>query len=571
MVSLLDDKFTILGEEPSQGFLRPYQVQTLEGLKGQLYWFEVHTPEARTAFHRYKNAIRRLESQGYLPQGVVVSANPGRYYVFWPEQPKVALKARRIKPLLEVLEPFGYQESDLETTEESGRPLVGNLRPQTSTAPLSRPDLNPTLPILPTELLPARPAPQEQPPEDEMPAKPGKTTRPSKEAQPIGAGRLRRGEASPRGDRPRAPQQAYRWNWPGWLPGLLMLVLGSVGVWQTAVRYLNPPEYVLPDLVGKTPRQALEAVRAYGLKVEFAEGSDTSLPKDQILEQTPDPGTRVKPGRRLELVINKPRFGSVPTVSGRSLEDARQALESANYRIAGITRIASGDTADTVLSSIPREGQPLRPGEGVRLLVSTGTRPPVRETLLPDLTGLTDEEARYILTVAELQAQIVRVASGAPEGLVVGQEPGPGVVLARETVVRVLVAAQPVATLPKASPFEPPRLAAPPPPPPEPAPIPQPTPTPTPTPEPTNPDVNQPTPPPVPAGPPERRVNVSYTLPENIPNAVVVITVQDEVLVNTAFEGPVQQPWSFSQEIVVRGSAVLRIVVNGQQVLESPL
>ncbi|RIH74895.1 hypothetical protein Mcate_02491 [Meiothermus taiwanensis] len=66
-------------------------------------------------------------------------------------------------------------------------------------------------------------------------------------------------------------------------------------------------------------------------------------------------------------------------------------------------------------------------------------------------------------------------------------------------------------------------------------------------------------------------MNVSYTLPEDIPNAVVIITVQDEVLVNTVFEGPVQQPWSFNQEIVVRGSAVLRVVVNGQQVLESPL
>lgn len=551
MVSLLDDKFTILSEEPPQGFLRPYQVQTQEGLKGQLYWFEVHTPEARTTFHRYKNAIRRLEAQGFLPQGVLVSANPGRYYVFWPEHAKAALRARRLKPLLEVLEPFGYQEADLEATEESGRPLVGKLRPQMAPTPRgsSRPDLNPILPALPTEPLPSPPpATQEHPDQAAMPTK--RTPRTPKEA------------------RPRPPQRTYRGNWPGWLPGLLMLALGSVALWQAATRYLNPPEYVLPDLVGKTPRQALEAVRSYGLKVEFAEGSDVSLPKDQILEQTPDPGTRVKPGRRLELVINKPRFGSVPTVSGRSLEDARQALEASGYRVAGITRIASGDTADTVLSSIPREGQPLRQGEGVRLLVSTGTRPPVRETLLPDLTGLTEEEVRYILSVAELQAQVVRVASGAPEGLVIGQEPGPGVVLPREAVVRVLVAAQPVATLPKASPFEPPRLAAPPPPPPpEPIPVPEPIPSP----EPTNPNVNQPTPPPIPAGPQERRVNVSYTLPENIPNAVVVITVQDEVLVNTVFEGPVQQPWSFSQEIVVRGTAVLRVVVNGEQVLESPL
>ena len=541
MVSLLDDKFTILSEEPSQGFLHTYQVQTLEGLKGHLYWFEVHSPEARTAFHRYKNAIRRLENQGFLPQGVLVSANPGRYYVFWPEQPKAAPKPRRLKPILELLEPFGYQESDLEATEVSGRPLVGRLYPQLAPASTSssRSEQSPQTPPLPID--PSTVRPQEPSPRIEMPHKPTPRAHPETKA--------------------RAPQRLHLGSWPGWLPGLLMLALGSLALWQAANRYLNPPEYVLPDLVGKTPRQALEAVHAYGLKVEFAEGSDVSLPKDQILEQTPDPGTRVKPGRRLELVVNKPRLGSVPTVSGRSLEDARQALEAAGYRIATITRIASGDTADTVLASIPSEGQPLRPGEGVRLLVSTGTRPPVRETLLPDLTGLTEEEARYILTVAELQAQVVQVASGAPDGLVVGQEPGPGVVLPREAVVRVLVAAQPVATLPKAAPFAPPRLEPPP----------SPEPTPTPTPEPSSPGVSPPTSNTTPTGPQERRVNVSYTLPEDIPNAIVIITVQDEVLVNTVFEGPVQQPWSFNQEIVVRGSAVLRVVVNGQQVLESPL
>jgi len=64
---------------------------------------------------------------------------------------------------------------------------------------------------------------------------------------------------------------------------------------------------------------------------------------------------------------------------------------------------------------------------------------------------------------------------------------------------------------------------------------------------------------------------VSYTLPPEYPNAVVQIIVQDETQVNTVFEGPVQQPWSFNEEIVVRGAATLRILINGQQVLENPL
>lgn len=581
-MSVLDDKFTLLSEEPSQGFLRSYTVENPEGQKGQLYWFEVHSPDARAAFHRYKNAIRRLETQGLLASGVVVSANPGRYYVFWPDHNRVNLKPKRLKALLEVLQSFGYSETDLEATEESGRALVAKLKPQMVSPSLEAAVL--TAPE-PTQAVSAQPVVSEPIAATKSTANQTLTLNP-----PVGK--------PARPARPSSPSRKYPLNWPGWLPGLLMLIAGSAALWQASIRYLNPPQYMLPDMVGKTPTQAFDAVRSLGLNVVFSEGSDPSLPKDQILEQTPDPGTRVKPGRRLELIINKPRYGTVPTLEGRSLQDAKQALEASGYPIVGITRIASGDTKDTVLSSIPQEGQPLRQGEGVRLLVSTGVRPAPRETLLPDLSGLTADQAKYILNVAELQAQIVPVASGAPDGIVIGQEPGPGVVLTREAIVKVIVGSQPVASIPKTSPFTPQRLPEPPPPEPQPTPTPTPepsvttepvvppgqtapitptptTPTPTPTPQPTPQTNPTPTTPTTPATTPqERRVNVTYTLPtEQYPQgAVVAIVIQDEQQTNTVFEGPVEAGWVFPPtEIIVRGSAILRVIVNGQTVSENPI
>lgn len=567
-MTVLDEKYSVLEESPAEGFLRVYRVRREDGPEGRLYWFEVHTPQARTAFHRYKNALRRLEGSDYLIAGVQISANPGRYYVFWPSAPKVAVKARKLKPILDTLEPFGYLEEEVSTTEETGRPLVCDLKPQ----------IGPTA-ILPTENIPALPEVRPKPETRPLALQPVGSP-PLEVAQPPAppqVGATAKNNPAPRPLKaPRSPRPVrhYRLNWPGWLPGVLLMVIGGFALWQSAMHYLNPPEYVLPDLVGKTPTQAYDAIRSFGLKVVFSEGSDPALPKDQILEQTPDPGSKVKPGRRLELLVNKPKFGSIPTVSGRSLNDARQALSNAGYSVQSVTRIPSGDTRDTVLASIPREGQPLQTGQGVRLLVASGSRPAPRETLLPDLTGLTEDQARYILSVAELTPSVTRTASGAPDGTVVGQSPGPGVTLNRDTVVRLVVAAQPVASIPKASPFEPPRLQAPPPP--------QPTPTPTPstpeTPPGTLPGATTPNPatpttptPQTPSGPQERRVNVSYTLPPEYPNAVVQIIVQDETQVNTVFEGPVQQPWSFNEEIVVRGAATLRILINGQQVLENPL
>lgn len=570
---MLDDKYSVLEETASEGFLRTYRVRREDGPEGRLYWFEVHTPQARTAFHRYKNALKRLEGLEGLIAGVQVSANPGRYYVFWPASTKFTVKPKKLKPILEALEPFGYTEAEVGATEEAGRPLVCDLRPQINPVQVSQdniPALPPEAgfkPFAPAGVAVSKPQGAALPQPETRPkskAEVRATPKSSPAVQPVKPGKQRR------------PPRRYFLNWPGWVPGLILLAVGGWLVYQTALRYLNPPEYQLPDLVGKTPTQAYDAVKNLGLKVAFAEGSDPSLPKDQILEQTPDPGSKVKPGRRLELVINKPKFGLVPTVSGRSLEDAKQALDGAGYTVKGITRISSGDTKDTVLSSLPREGQPLRGGEGVRLLVSSGVRPAPRETLLPDLTGLTEDEAKYILSVAELTPAVTKVASGAPEGTVIGQDPGPGVTLNRETVVRLQVAAQTVASIPKASPFEPPRLEAPPPP--EPAPTPAPDPNASPT-EPTLPQPDQgsnpavPTPSQTPSGPQERRVNITYTLPSQYPTGTVVaIIVQDETEIRTIFEGPVDGGFTLPpQEIIVRGAASLRVLVNGQQVQDTPL
>jgi eukaryotic-like serine/threonine-protein kinase len=76
------------------------------------------------------------------------------------------------------------------------------------------------------------------------------------------------------------------------------------------------------------------------------------------------------------------------------------------------------------------------------------------------------------------------------------------------------------------------------------------------------------------AGPQERRVNVTYSLPsDQFPQgAVVAIIVQDELRNNTLFEGPVEAGYVFPPtEVIVQGSAILRVVVNGQTVIESPL
>lgn len=84
--------------------------------------------------------------------------------------------------------------------------------------------------------------------------------------------------------------------WSRVAPGLFLLGLGLLLLAQGLYRYFNPPEYVVPDLVGKTAREAFLLLRDTGLGLEVEEGNDPSRPKEVVLEQDPHPAPASEPG-----------------------------------------------------------------------------------------------------------------------------------------------------------------------------------------------------------------------------------------------------------------------------------
>lgn len=491
---VLDGKYQVLEELWQDGFIKAFKV-ALQGRQGKLYWFDVHTPEARAVFAGYRNALRRLEERQALPEGLEISNKPGRYYAFWPEGSRHPLRRARLKPIQEALEPFGYGPADFELTEQEGRPVVLDLRPRNVLATPSAPSSPQTRPLS---------SPRAQPPKPP--------------AQPKA--------------RPPLPKPGL---W-GWLPGLVFLLLGVGSLAMAVQRYLNPPEYTLPDFSGKTATEVLETVRGWGLRLEFAEGSDLTRPEDTVLEQTPEPGSQVKPGRKLALTINKHKRGTVPTLSGRSLEDARKALQEAGYALGSVVRINAPALEGTVLTSRPAAGSALAAGKPVGLLVSAGPGSPRPETVLPDLVGLSQDDAKYLLDVAELKANFRSVVSGAPQGQVVRQEPAAGTLLPRGAGVNVYVSSQPEATVPDGPPFAQgvPELL-------------QPSGT---------------------GQPAVRNLQLSLTLPPELEGSEVRITLQDEARLEPVviFEGPTAPGWKFEPPggVPVQGRATVRWFVNGQ-------
>ena len=212
--------------------------------------------------------------------------------------------------------------------------------------------------------------------------------------------------------------------WSRVAPGLFLLGLGLLLLAQGLYRYFNPPEYVVPDLVGKTAREAFLLLRDTGLGLEVEEGNDPSRPKEVVLEQDPPPGTRLRAGRVVRLVLNQARLVPVPDLRGLPRAEAEDRLSGLGFQVGRVAAVEAEEAAGTVLATSPPAGTPMAYGARVDLLVA-GERSGER-VVVPRLVGLKREDALFLLNAAGLLPQVEEVPSGAPEGLVLAQVPGPG-------------------------------------------------------------------------------------------------------------------------------------------------
>jgi eukaryotic-like serine/threonine-protein kinase len=178
----------------------------------------------------------------------------------------------------------------------------------------------------------------------------------------------------------------------------------------------------LPNEVGKQLDEATADLSDNGWTVDTPQMVQSDAPANQVIEQSPNPG-KVAIGTVIKLKVSKgPAQVEVPDVSGRSRDDARQALEAQGFKVGGTTSQPSDSvTSGDVLATDPSAGTKADRGSTVNLIVSSG---PARVEV-PDETGKTEEDA-----VADLQGLGLNPQPGstsvddpAQDGLVQRQSP----------------------------------------------------------------------------------------------------------------------------------------------------
>ncbi|MFE4696938.1 Stk1 family PASTA domain-containing Ser/Thr kinase [Streptomyces sp. NPDC056738] len=91
----------------------------------------------------------------------------------------------------------------------------------------------------------------------------------------------------------------------------------------------------LPDVTGSSVEDAAAELEGAGLKVKIAaERVNSEFDKGQVARQTPDAGREAATGDTVTLTLSKgPEMVEVPDVVGDSVDDAKQALEDAGFKV----------------------------------------------------------------------------------------------------------------------------------------------------------------------------------------------------------------------------------------------
>jgi serine/threonine-protein kinase len=226
---------------------------------------------------------------------------------------------------------------------------------------------------------------------------------------------------------PRRPPRI----WP-WLLVLLLLVLGGLLAYWLVLR--EDEKTTMPRVVGLTEAQARARIAEAELEVDV-DRARSDRRAGIVFAQTPGAGVQLDEGERVEIEVSS----GLTQVAVPDVRDLREAaavrrLEQAGFEVE-IQRVFAAAPQRTVVDQEPRGGAQAARGSTVALKVSKGRN----VNTVPDVVGLSEQEAVEALRQREFEPRIFDVPSTEPAGAVVAQQPQPGAEAPPDSRVRINV------------------------------------------------------------------------------------------------------------------------------------
>lgn len=218
--------------------------------------------------------------------------------------------------------------------------------------------------------------------------------------------------------------------WPWLLALLLLVVAGAVAYFLLA----GDDKTTMPRVVGMTETQARALIADAELETDV-DRRPGERRAGVVFAQTPGAGTQLNEGERVEIAVSSGFVRvSVPSVRDLPEREAIQKLEAAGFR-PKLRRVFAGAPKGTIVEQEPRGGERVRRGVTVTLVSSKGRN----LQRVPDVLGLTEQEAVRALRRVEFEPRIFDVPAPDPRGTVVAQAPQGGEQAPPDSRVRINV------------------------------------------------------------------------------------------------------------------------------------
>lgn len=185
------------------------------------------------------------------------------------------------------------------------------------------------------------------------------------------------------------------------LLSLAILILFDLFVMNIYVRHDQNRYLVNVEKQGR--ERALQLLNAEGFKgLVYDTLYTNSQPPDIVIDQFPNPNTKVKSGRTVRLTITQPeKLVKVPELINQSLRSAELILRQTGLKIDTIYTEFNDQPKGTVVWQSPKGGDLLPKGQGLHLTLSEGSPP--NSFMVPDLVGLSKDMAEQKLELAGLK------------------------------------------------------------------------------------------------------------------------------------------------------------------------
>lgn len=142
-----------------------------------------------------------------------------------------------------------------------------------------------------------------------------------------------------------------------------------------------------PTLVGKKLKDVESLLKSYDLEKGNITYESSDMPEGYIISQDPEPGTEIKSGEKVDLVVSqgeeKDTSIEVPNLKGQTENEAKKLLESVGLKLGKVTTEHSDTDEGLIISQTKTAGSSADSGDSVGITVSSGPEKKAQSVSIP--------------------------------------------------------------------------------------------------------------------------------------------------------------------------------------------